>query len=132
MELENVANAPGAIGPYSHAVTHNDLIFCSGQISLDPETMELVGHSIQTQAKQVMKNIETILTGLGSSMDRIIKATVFLDNMDDFANMNSVYESCLNGHKPARSVFEVARLPKGALIEVECIAAKAADQIEEV
>ena len=124
MELKNVANAPGAIGPYSHAVTHNDLIFCSGQIALDPQTMEIIGNNIETQTKQVMKNIETILTGLGSSMDRIIKTTVFLDNMDDFANMNKAYESCLNGHKPSRSAFEVSKLPKGALIEIECIAAK--------
>lgn len=124
MKLENIPGAPAAIGPYSHAVTHNDLIFCSGQIPLDPGTMELVGSDIDTQTRQVMKNIETVLTGLGSSLDHIVKTTIFLDSMDDFLKMNKAYEECLNGHKPARSAFEVAKLPKNALIEIECIAVK--------
>lgn len=116
-------NAPSAIGPYCHAVVHNDLVFCSGQIPLDPETMEMVGDTIEAQTEQVMKNIETVLTDIGSSLDRIIKATIFLDTMDDFAGMNAVYEKALNGHKPARSAFEVGRLPKDAKVEIECIAA---------
>lgn len=116
-------NAPKAIGPYCHAVVHNDLVFCSGQIPLDPETMEIVGKTVETQTAQVMKNIETVLGEVGSSLDKIIKATIFLNTMDDFAGMNTVYEDALKGHKPARSAFEVGRLPKDALVEIECIAA---------
>lgn len=123
MKCEIVPDAPAAIGPYCHAVIHNGLIFCSGQIPLDPATMEITGTDIAAQTTQVMKNIETVLTGLGSSLDKIIKATIFLDSIDDFAGMNTVYEKCLKGHKPARSAFEVGRLPKDALVEIECIAA---------
>jgi 2-iminobutanoate/2-iminopropanoate deaminase len=115
--------APAAIGPYCHAVVYNGLVFCSGQIPLDPATMEIVGTTIEAQTAQVMKNIETVLTEVGTGLDRIIKATIFLDTMDDFAGMNAVYEKALNGHKPARSAFEVGRLPKDALVEIECIAA---------
>ena len=115
--------APAAIGPYCHAVVHNDLVFCSGQIPLDPETMELTGATIEEQTAQVMKNIETVLTEVGTGLDKIVKATIFLDTMDDFAGMNAVYEKALGGHKPARSAFEVGRLPKDALIEIECIVA---------
>lgn len=125
MKSEYVSGAPAAIGPYCHAVTHNDMIYCSGQIPLDPETMELVGTDIGTQTRQAMKNIDTVLTGLGSSVDRIVKTTIFLDNMEDFAKMNQAYEDCLKGHKPARSAFEVAKLPKNALVEIECIAVRA-------
>lgn len=123
MKLENIDGAPKAIGPYSHAVTHNGLIFCSGQLAFDPHTMELVGDDIETQTRQVMKNIETVLTGLGSGLDKIIKSTIFLDTIDDFLGMNRVYEECLNGHKPARSAFEAGKLPKGGLVEIEVIAA---------
>ncbi|WP_299983155.1 RidA family protein [Desulfobacula sp.] len=114
--------APAAIGPYCHAIVHNDMVFCSGQIPLDPETMEIVGTHIEAQTAQVMKNIETVLSEVGTSLDKIVKATIFLDTMDDFLGMNKVYEACLAGHKPARSAFEVGRLPKDALIEIECIA----------
>ena len=115
--------APAAIGPYCHAIIHNDLVYCSGQIPLDPETMQIVGSTIEEQTAQVMKNIETVLAHVGTGMNKIIKATIFLDTMDDFAGMNSVYEAALGGHKPARSAFEVGRLPKEALVEIECIAA---------
>lgn len=116
-------SAPAAIGPYCHAVVHNDLAFCSGQIPLDPGTMEIVGSTIEEQTAQVMKNIETVLSDIGTRMDKIIKATIFLNTMDDFSGMNKVYEAALKGHKPARSAFEVGRLPKDALVEIECIAA---------
>ncbi len=115
--------APAAIGPYCHAIVHNDLAFCSGQIPLDPETMEIVGTTIEEQTAQVMKNIEIVLADIGTTMDKIIKATIFLNTMDDFLGMNKVYEEALKGHKPARSAFEVGRLPKDALVEIECIAA---------
>ena len=117
------SNAPAAIGPYCHAVVHNGLVFCSGQIPLDPSTMEIVGSTIEAQTEQVMKNIKTVLSEVGCGLENIVKATIFLDTMDDFAGMNRVYENALEGHKPARSAFEVGRLPKDALIEIECIAA---------
>ncbi|MBU1341817.1 MAG: RidA family protein [Proteobacteria bacterium] len=114
--------APAAIGPYCHAVVHGDMVFCSGQIPLDPKTMTIVGATIEEQTAQVMKNIETVLSEVGTTLNKIVKTTIFLDTMDDFMGMNTVYEDCLNGHKPARSAFEVGRLPKDALIEIECIA----------
>jgi len=114
--------APGAIGPYCHAVVHGDMAFCSGQIPLDPGTMMIVGTTIEEQTAQVMKNIEAVLTQVGTTLNKIIKTTIFLDSMDDFAGMNKIYEDCLKGHKPARSTVEVGRLPKDALIEIECIA----------
>ncbi|MCG8617567.1 MAG: RidA family protein [Desulfobacterales bacterium] len=115
--------APAAIGPYSHAVIHNDMVYCSGQIPLDPATMEIKGTAIEEQTQQVMDNLKTVLDACGSGLDRIVKATIFLDTMDDFLGMNKVYEAALSGHKPARSAFEVGRLPKDALVEIECIAA---------
>ena len=114
--------APAAIGPYCHAIVHGDLAFCSGQIPLDPETMTIVGQTIEAQTVQVMKNIEAVLTEVGTTLNKIIKTTIFLKSMDDFSEMNMAYEACLKGHKPARSTVEVARLPRDAKIEIECIA----------
>lgn len=116
-------NAPAAIGPYSHAIVHNGMVYCSGQIPFDPSTMEIPDRTIEAQTARVMKNIEAILNEAGSGMGKIIKTTVFLSSLDDFAGMNTAYEAALSGHKPARSTFEVAGLPKGALVEIECIAA---------
>ena len=115
-------NAPKAIGPYCHAVVAGNMVFCSGQIPLDPETMEIKGSNIKEQTAQVMSNLKTVLEDAGSGLDKILKTTVFLDNIDDFSGMNDVYEEKLKGHKPARSAFEVGRLPKDALVEIECIA----------
>ena len=116
------SKAPAAIGPYCHAIVHNNMAYCSGQIPLDPETMEIVGDNIEEQTARVMENIKIVLSQTGSSLDKIIKTTIFLDTMDDFMGMNKIYEQSLNGHKPARSAFEVGRLPKDALVEIECIA----------
>ncbi len=124
MNLIHATKAPAAIGPYSHAVVHNHMVFCSGQIALDPETMELVGTTIEAQTHQVMKNISAVLMAAGTGLDQIIKTTVFLVSMDDFVGMNQVYEKALNGHKPARSAVEVGRLPKDALVEIEVTAIK--------
>ncbi|WP_022669021.1 Rid family detoxifying hydrolase [Desulfospira joergensenii] len=123
MEIIKAPAAPAAIGPYSHAIVHNHTVYCSGQIALDPETMEMVGTTVQEQTGQAMKNVKAVLEAAGTSLDKILKATIFLDTMDDFSGMNQVYEEALKGHKPARSAFEVGRLPKGALVEIECIAA---------
>ena len=114
--------APAALGPYSHAIVHGDLVFCSGQIPLNPETMEIVGTNIEEQTARVMKNIEIVLSEVGTTLNKIIKTTIFLGSMDDFMGMNKVYGEYLGGHKPARSTFEVGALPKAALVEIECIA----------
>ncbi len=123
MDIIFAKNAPAAIGPYCHAVVHGEMVFCSGQIPLDPKTMELIGSTIEEQTTQVIKNIETVLTQIGSGLDKVIKTIVFLKSMDDFNGMNQIYENLFNGHTPARSTVEVAALPKNARIEIECIAA---------
>ena len=114
--------APAAVGPYCHAIVHRDLVFCSGQIPLDPDTSKIVGTTIEEQTARVMKNIEIVLSESGTTLNKIVKTTVFLASLNDFTGMNTVYEDCLGGHKPARSTFEVGGLPKGALVEIECIA----------
>ncbi len=122
MKLINADKAPAAIGPYCHAVVAGSLVFCSGQLGLDPDTMEFTGDSVEVQTGQVMENIKIVLEKAGTTMDKIIKTTVFLKNMNDFPAMNRVYEKNLAGHKPARAAVEVSRLPKDALVEIECIA----------
>jgi 2-iminobutanoate/2-iminopropanoate deaminase len=115
-------NAPAAVGPYSHAMIHNDTVYCAGQIPLDPATGQIVATTIEEQTHQVMANLEAVLKDCNASLKTILKTTVFLASMDDFAGMNQVYEAALDGHKPARSAFQVGRLPKDALVEIECIA----------
>ena len=122
MKLINAEKAPAAIGPYCHAVVADTFVFCSGQLGLDPDTMEFAGNSVEAQTDQVMKNIKIVLEKAGTSMDKIIKTTVFLNDINDFPVMNRVYEKSLAGHKPARAAVEVARLPKDALVEIECTA----------
>ncbi len=114
-------NAPKAIGPYSQAKIIGNLLFASGQIPADPATGAIVGEDITAQAEQIMKNIGAILTEGGSSFDSVVKTTCFLDNIDDFAAFNAVYEKYFTG-KPARSCVAVEKLPKGVLAEVEVIA----------
>lgn len=117
-------NAPKAIGPYSQAITLGEFVFCSGQIPLDPQSMQIVGTEIETQTTQVLKNLEAVLKSAGSGLNRVVKTTVFLKNFNDFQTMNSVYEKAFGAHKPARSTVEVARLPRDVLVEIECIAHK--------
>jgi 2-iminobutanoate/2-iminopropanoate deaminase len=124
MHVIATPHAPQAIGPYSQALELDQLIFLSGQIPLDPATMELVGTTIAEQTEQVFKNIQAVLEAAGTSLDRVVKTTVFLKDMEDFAGMNEVYGRVFGGHKPARSAVEVARLPKDSLVEIECIVAK--------
>ena len=115
--------APAAIGPYSQAVEVNGLIYTSGMIPVVPKTGEIVS-GIEAQARQALTNVRSLLEAAGSSMDKVIKTTVFIKNMDDFAAVNEVYASFFSGDFPARSCVEVARLPKDVLIEVEAIALK--------
>ena len=114
--------APKAVGPYSQAVRIGNLLFCSGQIPLDASTGQMVGTDVATQSKQVMKNIQGLLESTGLKYTDIVKTTIFLKNMGDFATVNEIYSSFLTAPFPARSTVEVAALPKGALVEIECIA----------
>ncbi len=122
METIFIDNAPKAIGPYCHAMRVGNLVFCSGQTPLDPETMELVGTDIETQTKQVLTNLHTVLAGIGLSLQNIAKTTVFLKDMDDFQGMNAMYTQMFGDHKPARSTIAVRQNPLDALVEIECIA----------
>jgi 2-iminobutanoate/2-iminopropanoate deaminase len=122
MEIKFVDGAPDAIGPYCHAVKTGNLYFCSGQTPLDPETMKLVGDNIKDQTRQVLKNIQTVLKGLGLSLENIVKTSVYLRSMDDFQGMNQVYAETFGCHKPARTTIAVKQNPLDALVEIECIA----------
>lgn len=114
--------APRAIGPYSQAIVAGGLVFCSGQVPIDPATGELVPGGIEEQTHQSLSNLKAVLEAAGSGLDRVLKTTVFLQNMGDFAAMNAVYATYFPGNPPARSTVEVARLPRNALVEIECIA----------
>ncbi|HLR16176.1 MAG TPA: RidA family protein [Bacillota bacterium] len=113
-------NAPAAIGPYSQAIQVGDFVFASGQIGVDPKTGEAV-EGIEAQTHQVMKNIQAVLTEVGADFSDVVKFTIFLDSMDDFATVNELYGSYLEKPYPARSTVEVSRLPKDLLVEMEVI-----------
>lgn len=121
MTLINSPQAPAAVGPYSHAARVGNLLFCSGQIPLDPESMKIVEGGIEAQAKQVLSNIEALLGTVGASMANVAKTTIFLTDLGDFATVNGIYEEAFGDHKPARSTIQVAALPLGANVEIECI-----------
>jgi 2-iminobutanoate/2-iminopropanoate deaminase len=116
------APAPFQGAPYSQAIRAGDLVFVSGQLSLRPGETELTGGSIGEQTEQVLANLRAILEAAGSGLDRLVKTTVFLQNLDDFAGMNEVYARHVGETPPARSTVEVARLPSGALVEIEAVA----------
>jgi 2-iminobutanoate/2-iminopropanoate deaminase len=115
--------APGAIGPYSQAIVHAGLVHCSGQVALDPATKELVGGGIEAETRQVLKNLSAVLAAAGSSIERVLKTTVYLQRMDDFAKMNTIYGTFFPKDPPARATVEVAKLPRNALVEIDCVAA---------
>lgn len=121
-KIHSSNRAPAAIGPYSQAVQHGDMIFCSGQIPIHPETGEIVEGGFEEQAIRVLENIKGFLEDIGSSMDKVVKTTVFLKNMDDYPNLNEIYGEYFTQNHPARSAVEVAKLPKNVLIEIEVIA----------
>ena len=120
-EIIHTEKAPAAVGPYIQAAKVNGIVYCSGQIGLVPETGTLV-EGIEAQAHQVMKNIGAVLKAAGSDYSKVIKTTIFLADIKDFVVVNGIYESYFGGNYPARSCVEVSNLPKGALVEVECIA----------
>lgn len=121
-EVIHTDKAPDAIGPYSQAVKVGDLMFTSGQVPIDPETGTVVEGGIQEQARQSLNNIKAILNAAGTNMGAVVKTTVFLQNMEDFAAMNEVYAQFFQEPYPARSAVQVARLPKDVLVEIEAIA----------
>ena len=122
-EIVNTDKAPAAIGPYSQATKIGGFLFLSGQIPLDPNTMEVVLGCIACQVEQVMKNTKNILESQGLDFSDVVKTTVFIKDMNDFSRVNDVYAKYFNQNPPARSCIEVARLPKDVLVEMECIAA---------
>jgi 2-iminobutanoate/2-iminopropanoate deaminase len=121
-EIISTSNAPKAIGPYSQAIRVGDFVFCAGQTGLDPATMELVAGGVEAQARQVLTNLKYVLEAAGSGFDRVVKTTVFLTDMANFAAMNAVYAEFFPENPPARSTIAVAGLPKGGLVEIEAIA----------
>jgi 2-iminobutanoate/2-iminopropanoate deaminase len=126
MEIGFVSSdaAPKAIGPYSQAVTYGELIYTAGQIALDPPHMEIVAGGIAEQTERVLDNLEAVLRAAGSSFSRVLKTTVFLRDMNDFAAMNEVYAKRFGNHRPARSTVAAAGLPRNVLVEIEVVAVK--------
>ena len=122
MNIIRTDNAPRAIGPYSQGIIANGFLFTAGQIPLDPKTMEMVEGGIEEQTKRVLKNLEAILKSAGADKKDVIKTTVFLKDLNDFQEMNKVYEVFFENYKPARSTLQTAKLPKDALVDIECIA----------
>ena len=114
--------APKAIGPYSQAVRANGFLFVSGQIALDPKTQQVVGTTASVQTERVLENVKGILEAAGSALDRVVKATVFLADMNDFAAMNEVYTRYFQSDPPARSTIEASKLPRNVRVEIEVIA----------
>jgi 2-iminobutanoate/2-iminopropanoate deaminase len=121
-EIISTENAPGAIGPYSQAVKTNGMVFCSGQIPIDAATGEFVSDGVAEQTEQVLKNLSAVLEAAGTSLNNVVKTTVFLADMADFAAMNEVYARYFSENKPARATVQAAGLPRGARVEIECIA----------
>lgn len=115
-------DAPPAAGPYSQAVVANGFVFTAGQLGLDPQTRQFVPGGVAEQTHQVLKNLRAVLAAAGSGLEHVVKATVFLKDMNDFAAMNAVYAEYLGGQSPARSTVQVARLPLDGLVEIEVVA----------
>ena len=116
--------APAPVGPYNQAIIAGDFIFTAGQIAIDPATGKLAGNDIQKQTRLVIRNLEAVLKAAGSDLSRVVKTTVFLKDMNDFAAMNEIYAEFFSENSPARSAVEVACLPKDVLVEIECVALK--------
>lgn len=121
-EIISTEKAPGAIGPYSQAIKTGGMVFCSGQIPIDPATGEFVSSDIAEQTEQVLKNLTAVLEAAQTSLGNVVKTTVFLADMSDFAAMNEVYGKYFSENKPARATVQAARLPRDAKVEIECIA----------
>lgn len=121
-KIVNTSQAPAPVGPYNQAVVVGNLVFTAGQIAIDPTTGQFEENDIRKQTRRVLENLKAVLEAAGSDLQHVVKTTVFLKNMDDFAAMNEVYAEYFTENAPARSAVEVARLPKDVLVEIECIA----------
>ena len=121
-EIIQTEMAPKAIGPYAQAIRANGFIYTAGQIPIDPKTNEFVSGGIAAQTRQVLENLKAVLEAGGSSLEKVVKATVFLRNMGEFAAMNEIYAEYLGNVKPARSTVAVSELPRGALVEIDLVA----------
>lgn len=121
-ETISTDKAPGAIGPYSQAIKAGGMVFCSGQIPIDVSTGEFVSDVVSQQTEQVLKNLSEVLSAAGTSLENVVKTTVFLADMNDFAEMNEVYGRYFSENKPARATVQAARLPRDAKVEIDCIA----------
>ena len=121
-EIVATGSAPAAIGPYSQAVKAGGMLYCSGQIALDPATMQMVGATAAEQAERVLQNLAAVLKAGGSSFDKVVRTTIYLVSMADFAAVNEVYGKRFPNHKPARATVAVKELPKQGLVEIDCIA----------
>ena len=116
------SKAPAAIGPYSQAVVHNNIVYCSGQIALDAETMEIIAGGVEEQTRQVMENLNEVLLKAGSGFGKVLKCSIFLDDMEDFKIVNGIYSEFFNENPPARETVAVQTLPKNVLVEISCVA----------
>ncbi len=121
-EIISTEKAPAAIGPYSQAIRAGEMLFCSGQIPIDPATGEFVSDDVAEQTEQVLKNLSAVLEAGGSDLGKVVKTTVFLADMGDFTAMNEVYGRYFSDNKPARATVQAARLPRDARVEIECVA----------
>lgn len=121
MKFVQTSKAPSAIGPYSQAVVANGMVYTSGQIALTPEGV-ILEDDVVIQTKQVLKNLQAVLEEAGSSMNKVVKTTIFIDSMDDFGVINEIYEEFFGSHKPARATVAVKTLPKNALVEIDAVA----------
>jgi len=121
-EIISTKDAPQAIGPYSQAIKANGFIFCSGQVAIDPVNQQVIAGDVAAQTDRALRNLSAILEAAGSALSKVVKSTVFLKNMNDFAAMNTVYGKYFSSVPPARSTVEVARLPKDVLVEIDVIA----------
>jgi len=122
MKTVNTTNAPAAVGPYSQAVVSGNMVYCSGQIPLIPGTSNLVTDDVAEATKQCIRNLSAVLEAAGSSLSKVVKCSIFILDMDKFGVINGAYEEMFGDHRPARAVVQVCRLPKDALVEIECIA----------
>lgn len=122
MSIIKTSKAPAAIGPYSQAIAANQIIFVSGQLGLIPESGEMAGPDFTSQARQALNNMTQVLKAAGTDLDKVASVDVFLTNIDDFAEFNTIYQEFFTNHKPARAVVAVKSLPKAALVEIKCIA----------
>lgn len=120
--IVKTSKAPAAIGPYSQAVVHNNIVYCSGQIALDAETMEIIEGGVEEQTRRVMENLNEVLLEAGSGFGKVLKCSIFLDDMSDFKTVNEIYGEFFTENPPARETVAVQTLPKNVLVEISCVA----------